>query len=163
MPVKLVLYFGTALASHYVASLVQMSLHYVLGHHAVGGVFHRTHTGEHHAIYSADALLAERYSDRERDVSLYYVLPAAGVALAAFTLLPLDIFLVHVATLALSFAAHVYLHVQYHLTRPWLARFRWFEAKRRLHLLHHLDESKNFAVIEFVWDRVLGTYQPARP
>ena len=31
--------------------------------------------------------------------------------------------------------------------------------KRQLHFAHHLHASSNFAVIDFFWDRMLGTYR----
>jgi len=163
LPLTVLAYPATALVSHYIASFIQISLHYLLGHRALGGFFYRTHMFDHHGIYSGDQLLSETYSDKERDLTAYYVVPAALLVLAAYLLLPTGIFLVHILSIGLSYAAHVYLHVHYHLKNSWLNRFRWFEKKRRLHLVHHREPSKNFAVIEFFWDRIWGTYQSANP
>ena len=159
MALRLAGYLAMILLSHYIASFVQISLHYVLGHRTLGGLFHQRHVYEHHGIYSGSALLSETYSDKEKDASVYYIIPAALLVSLAYLTLPLDLFIVHVLSLATSFAAHVYLHHQYHLRSPFLKRFGWFQQKRRLHLLHHRDMQKNYAVIEFGWDRVFGTFQ----
>ena len=38
-------------------------------------------------------------------------------------------------------------------------RFAWFRHKQQLHFVHHLHADSNFAVIDFFWDRLLGTYR----
>jgi Fatty acid hydroxylase superfamily len=159
MALRLSWYLATTLISHYVASFVQISLHYLVGHRTLGGPLNKRHVFEHHGIYSGSAVLSETYSDNEKDASVYYVVPAVLLVSLAYLVLPLDIFVVHVLALATSFSAHVYLHIQYHLSDPLLKRARWFQQKRRLHLLHHRDMGKNYAVIEFCWDKVFGTYQ----
>src|SRR5947209_1230763 len=146
---------------HYLGSLIQMSLHWFVGHRPLGGAIHRIHMLEHHGIYSGDALVADTYSDEEQSATAYYAAPAVALGGAAYATLPLDIFVVLVAALSASYAAHVYVHTQYHLNHSWLRRFGWFHRKRELHFVHHRDASKNFGVIEFVWDRVFGTYTPA--
>ena len=160
---RVALYLLVVLGSHYLASFVQISLHWALGHRPLGGFLYEIHTREHHGIYSINALQSETYSKDEKSAVLYYVGPLVALGLIAYTLLPLDIFVVHLVSLSVSYAAHVYLHVQYHLTHAPLARLAWFRRKRALHLVHHRDESKNFAVIEFFWDRVFGTFEPVRP
>jgi hypothetical protein len=159
MALTLSTYLATILITHYVASFIQISLHYLIGHRALGGVLYQRHVFEHHGIYSGSALLSETYSDDEKDASVYYVVPAALLVSLAYLVLPLDLFVVHTVSLATSFAAHVYLHIHYHLTDFFLERFDWFQQKRRLHLVHHTNMGKNYAVIEFGWDKVFGTFQ----
>jgi sterol desaturase/sphingolipid hydroxylase (fatty acid hydroxylase superfamily) len=60
---------------------------------------------------------------------------------------------------AASFYAHVILDRAYHLEGSWLLRFAWFRRKQALHFIHHRHANVNFAVIEFFWDRLLGTYR----
>jgi hypothetical protein len=153
------LYLATILISHYIASLVQISLHYLVGHRTTGGFLYQRHVFEHHGIYSGDAPLSEVYSAEEKDASVYYVIPGAALVVMAYVVLPSDVFVVHTLSLAASSAAHLYLHAQYHLNNPLLRRIGWFQTKRRLHLLHHQNMAKNFAVIEFGWDKLFGTYQ----
>ena len=67
--------------------------------------------------------------------------------------------LVMAAASVASFCAHVYLDKQYHAEGSSLAHFAWFRRKQQLHFVHHLHANSNFAVIDFFWDRVLGTYR----
>jgi len=157
-----VLYIATAVITHYVASFIQASLHRLVAHRKIGGPLRKNHLRYHHAIYSRGAMVSEMYIDEEKSLTIYYVIPAAILASVDYLLLPLGIFLVHISSLTLSFYAHVYVHVQYHLKNPWLKRFEWFRRKQQLHILHHKDGSMNFAVLEFFWDRVFGTYRGAR-
>ena len=76
-----------------------------------------------------------------------------------FLVLPFDLFVVMTAASAASFYAHVYLDKEYHAEGSNLARFAWFRRKQQLHFVHHLHANSNFAVIDFFWDRVLGTYR----
>ena len=76
-----------------------------------------------------------------------------------FLVLPFDLFIVVTSASAASFSAHVYLDKQYHAEGSVLARFAWFRRKQQLHFVHHLHGDSNFAVIDFFWDRVLGTYR----
>jgi len=44
------IYLTTAVGGHYLGSLIQMSLHRVVGHRPLGGPIHRIHMLEHHGI-----------------------------------------------------------------------------------------------------------------
>lgn len=159
MALTLLTYLVTLFLTHHIASLVQASLHCYLGHREVGGSLYNNHLYYHHGIYSEDAMVSETYMDEEESLTSYYFIPVMIIALLGYVFLPFDVFLVHISSLALSFYAHVYLHVQYHLRDTWLKRFKWFERKQTLHLLHHKNMLTNYAVVEFFWDKVLGTYQ----
>jgi sterol desaturase/sphingolipid hydroxylase (fatty acid hydroxylase superfamily) len=37
--------------------------------------------------------------------------------------------------------------------------FAWLRRKQELHFVHHRHADSNFAVIDFFWDRILGTYR----
>ena len=148
MALKILAYTATLILTHYTASFIQASLHCVVGHKKFGGTLRKNHLRYYHAIYSRNAVLSEKYIDEEKSLTVYFLLPATIVASIDYLLLPLDIFLIHVSALAFSFYAHVYVHVQYHLKDPWLKRFNWFKKKQALHLLHHRNGSKNFAVLE---------------
>jgi sterol desaturase/sphingolipid hydroxylase (fatty acid hydroxylase superfamily) len=76
-----------------------------------------------------------------------------------FFVLPFDLFLVVAAASAGSFSAHVYFDKAYHAQESKLARFAWFRRKQQLHFVHHLHADSNFAVVDFFWDRLLGTHR----
>ena len=149
-----------AFASYYTAAFFQAFLHRLLGHHKVGGKLFTVHTGSHHTIYSGDRMLMDDYAPEEKSLSAIFVLPAILVTLLAYWALPVRLFIISVITLAISFAVHIYVHAQYHLTNTRLARFQWFRRKQQLHFVHHRDRGANFAVLEFLWDRVMRTYVP---
>jgi sterol desaturase/sphingolipid hydroxylase (fatty acid hydroxylase superfamily) len=104
-------------------------------------------------------MVSEKYLAEHGNNTPFFLIPVAAVAVAVWSFMPLDLFVIHVAALALSFYAHVYLDAQYHVTGCWLGRFRWFRRKQLLHFVHHRHANTNFAVIDFFWDRLLGTFR----
>lgn len=149
----------TILATYLLGTFLQAFLHLSVGHHPRGGWFFRSHVGCHHTVYSGTHLASERYEDEETSLTVYYVLPSALAGWAAYRLLPPPLFWLHAVTMVVVFAVHVYVHVQFHLEKPWLDRFALFRRRRRMHDIHHLAPDRNFAVIEPLWDRLFGTYQ----
>ncbi|MBI1774636.1 MAG: sterol desaturase family protein [Proteobacteria bacterium] len=73
--------------------------------------------------------------------------------------MPLDLFVVQVIACAASFYAHVFFDKEYHVEGSRLRQFAWFRRMQELHLAHHRHAGCNFAVIDFFWDRILGTYR----
>jgi sterol desaturase/sphingolipid hydroxylase (fatty acid hydroxylase superfamily) len=71
----------------------------------------------------------------------------------------LDLLLIQLAAMSLSFCGHYYIDSQYHVAGSWLGRFSSFSRKQQLHFIHHRHGNCNFAVIDFFWDRLLGTYR----
>ena len=81
------------------------------------------------------------------------------VGALTYFVLPFDLFVVQVIVCSLSFYAHVFFDKEYHVDGSSLQRFVWFRKKQELHFVHHHHADKNFAVIDFFWDRILGTYK----
>jgi sterol desaturase/sphingolipid hydroxylase (fatty acid hydroxylase superfamily) len=159
---ELPLFAVIAISSHLVVSGSQTLLHYSLGHHRIGGTFFRNHIRFHHTYYARDHLMSSSYlADKGEDNTPYFLIPTILVAGVLFFVLPLGLFLVMVAASAASFYAHVYFDKAYHVQGSALARFAWFRHKQQLHFVHHLHANSNFAVIDFFWDRLLGTYRRA--
>jgi sterol desaturase/sphingolipid hydroxylase (fatty acid hydroxylase superfamily) len=156
---ELPLYVFTAITAHLVMSGGQTLFHCSLGHRRLGGVFHRNHIRFHHRYYARGSLVSPTPPSDEGNNTPYFLIPTVLVAGAAFYLLPFGLFLVAVAASAASFYAHVYLDREYHAEQPKLGRFAWFRRKQQLHFVHHLHADANFAVIDFFWDRLLGTYR----
>lgn len=153
------LYVLTAICSHLVVSGGQTLFHYGLGHHRIGGVFYRNHLRFHHTHYAKGHLVSSTRRRNEGNNTPYFLIPTFLVTGGMFLVLPVDLFLVVTGTSAASFGAHVYLDKQYHTEASRLARFGWFKRKQQLHFVHHLHANSNFAVIDFFWDRLLGTYR----
>lgn len=150
-------YLVVAFATYYVASLIQVVFHRWFGHTRRIIRVYEVHVGGHHAQYSKD-LLSDRWINTEQHVTWYYAIPFAPMVFGAFWLLPWGLFIVHVSTLSFAIWWHLFLHRKYHIRGAWLERFAWFQRKRRLHLLHHQRPRRNYAIVEFGWDRVLGTF-----
>ena len=149
----------TAICTHLVVSSGQTLFHYGFGHHRVGGIFYRNHIRFHHTHYAKGHLVSSGYRRNQGNNTPYFLVPAIVVAGGMYLVLPFDLFVVMTAASAVSFGAHVLLDKQYHTEGTRLARFAWFRRKQQLHFVHHLHANSNFAVIDFFWDRVLGTYR----
>jgi len=148
------------LLGHACASLTQSLLHRWLGHTAAGGALSRIHRSSHHAVYTPARMVSKRYDDGESSLTALYVVPAATLAGFFLWLLPFPLAACLALGITASFAAHVYVHEQYHLSESKLRRYSWFRGRRLLHAIHHRDGTKNFGLIDFFWDRLFGTFQP---
>ena len=149
----------TAVCTHLVVSSGQTLFHYGLGHHRIGGIFYRNHIRFHHTRYAEGHLVSSIHRHNEGNNTPYFLIPAVIVAGTMFLILPFNLFVVVTAASAASFGAHVLLDKQYHAEGTRLARFAWFRRKQQLHFVHHVHANCNFAVIDFFWDKVLGTYR----
>ena len=156
---RLPLFVLTAACAHLVMSGGQTLFHYGLGHRRLGGAFFRNHIRFHHGYYARGRLVSPAYHGEEGNNTPYFLIPTILVAGLVFCILPFSVFLVAVAASAASFYAHVFLDKEYHVQEPKRARFAWFRRKQQLHFVHHLHAGSNFAVIDFFWDRLLGTYR----
>ena len=151
------LFIVTALATHLAMSFAQTLMHYKLGHHPMGGKFFRNHINFHHTYYSKDHLVSRTYLGDEGNNTPYFFIPVFLVGACTYLVLPLDLFAVVVVACAASFYAHVFFDKEYHVEGSRLRRFAWFRHKQELHFVHHRHTGCNFAVIDFFWDRLLGT------
>ena len=149
----------TAVATHLLVPFSQTLMHYKLGHHSMGGRLFRNHIGFHHVYYSKDHLVSRTYLGKEGNNTPFFFIPVFLVGVCAYLVLPVDLFVVQVVTCAASFYAHVFFDKEYHVEGSRFQRFAWFRRKQALHFVHHRHANSNFAVIDFFWDRVLGTYR----
>jgi len=157
--VELPLFVLTAICTHLVISGSQTLMHCWLGHRRLGGRLFRNHIHFHHTYYARGHLASATYHGDEGNNTPYFLIPAAVLGIILFFVLPLDVFLVMAVACAASFYAHVYLDKEYHVEPSKLERFAWFRRKQQLHFVHHLHANTNFAVIDFFWDRLFGTYR----
>ncbi|MGH7074345.1 MAG: sterol desaturase family protein [Stellaceae bacterium] len=149
----------TVITTHMVMSLTQTLMHRCLGHGRLGGKLYRNHINFHHTFYAKDHLVSPAYRGDEGNNTPYFFIPVFMVGAGAFLLLPLDLFVAFALTCAVSFYAHVFFDKAYHVEGSPLLRFAWFRNMRELHFVHHHHAGTNFAVIDFYWDRLLGTYR----
>jgi sterol desaturase/sphingolipid hydroxylase (fatty acid hydroxylase superfamily) len=144
-------------------SLGQTLFHRYLGHTRLGGRFFRNHIQFHHGHYSGDHVVSIGYLDNGDHNTAIFLLPVVLIIAISYFLLRLDLFVIQATVMSLSFCGHYYLDNQYHATESWLGRFSWFQRKQRLHFVHHGYANCNFAVIDYFWDRLLGTYRTSVP
>lgn len=154
--IKAALLLLTALATYYISSFVQAVFHKYFGHAPRIAKLHDVHVRGHHAQYARE-MLTDRWIETEQHITGYYAIPFIPIVCAAYCLLPGIYFVAHIGALAFSVWWHIYLHQQYHVRGVWWERFCWFQRKRRLHFVHHLKPHKNFAIVEYSWDSMLGT------
>ena len=153
----------TIAVTHLTISLGQTLMHYWLGHRRIGGVLFRNHINFHHAFYTRGRLATAVQQGSEGNNTPFFLVPVVMAACALFFILPTGLFAVAIGAAGLSFYAHVHFDNAYHISGSYLERFAWFQRKRQLHFVHHLHANKNFAVIDFFWDRMLGTFRKAGP
>jgi sterol desaturase/sphingolipid hydroxylase (fatty acid hydroxylase superfamily) len=161
--IDLPLFLMTAVLTHFVVSFFQTFLHCTLGHRPIGGRIFRNHVNFHHAYYSKDHLASNAYLGDEGNNTPLFLVPVILVGACTYFILPFDFFVVQVIACATSFYAHVFFDREYHLESSRLRRFSWFRRQRELHFVHHRHANSNFAVIDFFWDRLLGTYRKPEP
>ena len=159
MSIDAFLYCFTAMIAHLLMSLGQTLFHRYLGHRRIGGRFFKNHMQVHHVHYSGNHVVSTHYLDDGDNNTLFFLFPVALVVGMSYLFLRLDLLVVQLAAMSLSFCGHVYLDKQYHVAEPWLGRFSWFRQKQHLHFIHHRHANCNFAVIDYFWDRLLGTYR----
>src|SRR6202021_1142913 len=156
---ELPLFIMIAVATHLVMSFAQTLMHYKLGHHSMGGKFFHNHINFHHTYYSKDHLVSPTYLGDEGNNTPFFFVPEFLLGAFTYFLLPVDLFVVQPIACAASFYAHVLFAKEYHVDGSLLQRFAWFRRKQELHFAHHRHTDSNFAVIDFFWDRMLGTYR----
>jgi sterol desaturase/sphingolipid hydroxylase (fatty acid hydroxylase superfamily) len=145
------------IATYYVASLIQTIFHRFFGHVPRVAKLYETHVKGHHAQYARE-MLSDRWIPTEQHITGYYAIPFIPIVCAAYCLLPGIYFIAHLCGLAFAIWWHIYLHRQYHVRGAWWERFAWFREKRQLHFLHHQKPHKNFAIVEYNWDLLFGTF-----
>ena len=105
---------------------------------------------------------SRRYEGAEITLTPFFLIPAFAWAALFAWLVPVPLAIALALGIAASFAAHVYLHAQYHVHGSRLQRYSWFRRRRLLHAVHHRDGTRNFGLIDFSWDRLFGTFRDPR-
>jgi len=160
---SILVYGFIAMSAHLLTSLGQTLFHRYLGHRHFGGRFFKNHIHFHHVHYAEDHVISTQYLDNGDNNTLFFLMPVALVVSLSYLFLRLDLLVVQLAMISLSFCGHYYIDNQYHVAGSWLGHFSWFRRKQKLHFIRHRHANCNFAVIDFFWDRLLGTYRSVEP
>lgn len=141
---------------------MQAWLHKRIGHrpHIGFAAIHRIHDGSHHSLYSQERYEDSEYDTRELSVTSTFAIPVIALLALAAWLLPMDILLTALITIASCFWFQAHVHEHFHLRQSYLLRYRWFRRWKALHRVHHLDKTKNFGLVSFTCDRWMGTFVP---
>lgn len=129
-----------------------------LAHVSYSGGLNRSHMN-HHQMYRVEDFLDSSYRSAGADsFGRKFVVPAAVSVVAAFSLLPLHLFLVAAAVFALVGVANEAVHRSIHVRGAWLERFMWFRKLRNIHVVHHRNMRANFGIVFFLYDRIFETF-----
>jgi sterol desaturase/sphingolipid hydroxylase (fatty acid hydroxylase superfamily) len=104
-------------------------------------------------------VVSENYLNEEANNTPFFLVPVTLVVTIGYLVLPLDLFIVQLIAISMSFFVHLYFDKHYHVAGSWLGRFAWFRRKQQLHFLHHQYADCNFAVVDNFWDWLLGSYR----
>jgi sterol desaturase/sphingolipid hydroxylase (fatty acid hydroxylase superfamily) len=156
---EILLILLTMVCTHLVISCSQTALHWRLGHRRLGGLFFRNHINFHHTYYARGHLASATYQGQEGNNTPFFLIPVFLVGTAIFFILPLALFVAMLVAAAASFYAHVYFDKAYHVEGSRFERYAWFRRRQQLHFVHHLHANSNYAVIDFFWDRLFGTFR----
>src|SRR5262245_18344962 len=115
-------YALVAVATYALTGFLQAFLHMRFGHTSAGKWLFRNHVRFHHSFYRKE-LTSPRYLEEERSNTAFYLVPIAAQSVIAYPLLRRDVFVVFEASMILTYLAHIYVHVHFHLTSSWLQRF----------------------------------------
>lgn len=155
-------------ASLVVASFFGHVVHWIL-HQKWAGAFHRAHMDHHLTQYPPGRLASDRYRSAKwyRGGPFLFTPPLVVILVSTGGLLwrlgaPFWCIWVFGAVVVGFGLFNDYVHDAYHLQSHRLNRFGWYKRGRRLHFYHHVHMDKNFGIVFFFWDRVLGTTRKAR-
>src|SRR5947199_1646174 len=94
------LYGVTAMLAHLLMSLGQTVFHRYLGHRRLGGRFFKNHMQFHHAHYSGNHVISDRYLDNGDNNTLYFLFPVAVVVGMSYAFLRWDLLVVQLAAMS---------------------------------------------------------------
>ncbi len=146
-----------------VASFVGYFVHRAI-HKPWTGPLHRGHMEHHLEVYPKERLTSESYELKK----WYHSGPVLFTPAAVVVILlggsacwlagiPLMSFAAFSGGLVAFGFLNDYVHDSFHLRRHWLQRFRHYRRLRRWHFKHHVDMTKNFGIVDMMWDHVFKT------
>jgi hypothetical protein len=120
---SLLVYGFTAIIAHFFMSLGQTLFHRHLGHSRIGGRFFKNHIQFHHVHYADEHVVSAHYLDNGDNNTLYFIMPVAVVVGLSYFFLRLDLLVIKVVIMSISFYGHYYIDNQYHVAGSWLGAF----------------------------------------
>lgn len=134
-------------------------------HSKYSGRFHNSHLTHHNALYPANDYLSKVYRKAGKDDSsiafALFAIPLlfCPLLLAIFHLLSFKLAFLSLFTMLITGAFHNYIHEWFHIKDHWLNKLSWFKRLNELHYLHHIDQTKNFGIFWFFFDRMFNSFK----
>ncbi len=138
-------------------------IHWTL-HQKWSGRLYRAHMNHHFIQYPPNDLTSPTYRYAGKDDAAFVFVPLLALIILPLgylfyrlgaSLIPL---LVGFLIVTLIGVAHDLVHADFHLDKPRLGRFKWFQRLRALHFYHHHNLKKNLGILVMTWDRLLGSF-----
>lgn len=136
-------------------------------HMKIMSFFSKSHSVHHDKLYPINDFKSEKYRSAGKDSTVIFFavasLPVLAIPLLLSLLGILSLFqaLFSIATMLFIGWAHDYIHSLFHLKTHWLQKVpvlvNYYNKLEKLHYLHHVDDSKNFGILTFVWDKLFKT------
>lgn len=145
------------IATYYFVAVIQTVFHKLYGHKNRINVIFRAHAKGHHGKYRPSNLLTDTWIDSEQHVMWYYSIPVVPVLILLIFFASVEIVTGFSCGLVFSIWWHIFLHKQFHLKNSFFEKYSWFQKKRELHFIHHLNVKTNYAIIEYWIDNLMGT------
>lgn len=124
------------------------------------GTLNRAHMTHHLLRYPPEDCLSETYRSAGADNTTYrFVVAGILVGLLFLWLAPLWLAIPIMFDMAAFGALNSYAHDSTHIRGHWLERFAFFRRWREIHYVHHVDMNKNFGIMTFTTDKVVGSYR----
>lgn len=134
-------------------------------HQSWSGIFYRAHTNHHTIQYPPNDFISEKYRSAGKYNSAYYFtfifLPIIGLLVSSVFFLGISTFtcLIILATMLSVGLLHDNIHDSFHLQNSIWHHLPFHKKWQQLHLVHHIDQSKNFGVYNFLFDKLFKTFQ----
>lgn len=123
------------------------------------GPLYRAHMAHHLKAYPPGDLFSLQYRTVGFESTTYrFIVAGVGLAILFFIFTPLWFSGPMAFCMAFLGWLNSYIHDSTHVAGHPLERFPLFNRLRALHVIHHIDMSKNYGIITFVNDRLFKTY-----
>ena len=145
------------LTTYYFFNISEYILHKISHNRNYGGIIYRWHHKHHVIEYPPHKLTkdVQPYSPKYENIYVYFLITWW---IALYNIVSQYYFTI-IFTETLLYALCIdRLHTYYHLNNSPLEKFKWFQKKKELHLLHHKKTYHNFNLIDFTSDKLLETY-----
>lgn len=133
-------------------------------HQEWSGIFYRKHKNHHEKQYPETDLISDVYREAGADNTTFLFLGVFSPIIIGTILLMVfgvvgkifgGVILFEMVVIGLI---NAYLHDSFHLNKSIWHKWPAFDRLRKLHFIHHHNQSKNFGIFSFVWDRMFKSY-----